>query len=93
MDVIEAGKPQVKEVRFQHFRRVRLANGFMALLRQHQWKERGLTPEPRGGFTNARVTLEDGTVVEAQAECSLKDNYSKKLGRQVALGRALKEAA
>lgn len=44
---------------------------------------------PRGGQTVCRVILPDGSEIEGVAHCSKKDNYSKKLGRDIALGRAL----
>jgi len=45
--------------------------------------------DPRGG--NTVVTLvNDGDIVIGRAACSKKDNYSKKLGVRIALGRLLK---
>jgi len=44
---------------------------------------------PRGGKTTAIVIFPDGTEIVGTAECSKKDNYSKKLGRDISLGRAL----
>lgn len=47
-------------------------------------------PEPRGGFTIATLISPDKTVlVQGTAHCSRRDNYSKKLGRNIAVGRAL----
>ena len=52
----------------------------------------GLSPLPRGGLTTCRQVTDDGAVVaEAQARCSKRDNYNKRLGRSIALGRALDE--
>lgn len=45
---------------------------------------------PRGGETMVRVFDDDGTTVSGIARCSDKDNYNKRLGRTIALGRALK---
>lgn len=87
---MDAPKP-IKEIRFQHWRLV----GW-TLLRRHEWKERGIQPCPRGGWTKAVVKFEDGTTAIGTAECSQKDNYCRKIGRDIALGRALaraKEAA
>lgn len=89
-ELIEATKPQIKEVRYQHFRIVWGDGSIPYLIRSHEWKERGLQPEPRGGLTTAKVVFEDGSVVNASAECSKKDNYSKQIGRDIALGRALR---
>lgn len=44
---------------------------------------------PRGGMTFCTVILPDGTEVHGTAECSHKDNFSKKIGRDISLGRAL----
>ena len=45
---------------------------------------------PRGGQTECIVTFPDGTEDRGQARCSKRDNYSKRIGRDIALGRALK---
>jgi hypothetical protein len=44
---------------------------------------------PRGGSTECKLILEDGEEIVAHARCSERDNYSKKLGRDISLGRAL----
>lgn len=44
-----------------------------------------------GGETVIQVTLEDGTQFEAVAKCNMKDNFSRKLGKQIAWGRFLVE--
>lgn len=45
--------------------------------------------KPRGGKTTATIVLSDGTEVTGESLCSKKDNYSKRLGRDISLGRAL----
>lgn len=47
---------------------------------------------PRGGRTRAEVLLPDGRIVTGEAHCSTLDNFSRKRGREIAIGRALKEA-
>ena len=48
-------------------------------------------PSPKGGITIARVIdADDNEVARGAAHCSLFDNYSRPLGRTIALGRALK---
>lgn len=60
------------------------------------WHERATDPEmhvliePRGGKTVAKIILPDGSEITGEARCSDRDNYSKKIGRDIALGRALK---
>ncbi len=51
---------------------------------------------PRGGRTKVEVTFSqenhraDGVTFTGEALCSKNDNYNKKLGVRIALGRALK---
>jgi hypothetical protein len=48
-------------------------------------------PAPKGGRTEARISLPDGRVAEGVAECSMSDTFCKRIGRDIAVGRALKE--
>jgi hypothetical protein len=46
---------------------------------------------PRGGLTVADAYDSDGILIEfGEAACSMRDNYNKRLGRQIAVGRLLK---
>lgn len=45
----------------------------------------------KGGMTEVFVTLSDGREALGHALCSRKDNFNRKIGRNIALGRALKE--
>lgn len=45
--------------------------------------------DPKGGSTEVRIE-KDGVGASGEAVCSAKDNYSRKVGRNIALGRALK---
>ena len=45
---------------------------------------------PKGGQTTVYVSR-DGVFAEGIAVCSPRDNYDRKLGAQIALGRALKQ--
>jgi hypothetical protein len=67
--------PEGAKVKFQHER----------LFTQ----DRPLSAQPRGGKTTAIVTFADGGQVLGEAMCSSKDNYCKRIGRDIALGRAL----
>ena len=54
----------------------------------------GNNPEgiiPNGGETTVRVTTPDGRTVVGVSTCAAVDNFNKKRGVQIALGRALKE--
>lgn len=49
---------------------------------------------PRGGATRVTIVKRDDDVIEEQylgeSHCSAKDNYNRKIGVAIALGRALK---
>ena len=45
-----------------------------------------------GGLTTCELTLGEEKVVHGRAECSGRDRYVKKVGRDISLGRALKLA-
>ena len=46
---------------------------------------------PKGGKTIARILdADENLVAEGVAVCSAKDNFSRPLGRKIALGRALR---
>jgi hypothetical protein len=46
------------------------------------------TPSPKGGATKVVIDSPDGQHFEGKAKCSDDDNYDKKLGIRIALGRA-----
>jgi hypothetical protein len=49
-------------------------------------------PVNKGGDTRIEITTPDmQTTVVGIAKCSLKDSYNRKLGNEIALGRALTE--
>lgn len=49
-------------------------------------------PETKGGTTRVELFDPDGEfpLAEGVARCSPRDNYNKRLGRTIALGRAIK---
>jgi hypothetical protein len=48
--------------------------------------------DPRGGMTRCRILDEEGNeVVTSVARCSDEDNYCKSTGRNISLGRAIKQ--
>jgi hypothetical protein len=51
---------------------------------------RAFVPHPNGGKTVVTVVLEDGTEVSEESVCSLSDNFSYKVGRNIAIGRLQK---
>lgn len=48
-------------------------------------------PLPRGGMTFVAITTPDEVTSNAYSACSMSDNYCKKTGREIAIGRALKK--
>jgi hypothetical protein len=49
-------------------------------------------PTPKGGITLAQIEFADGRTVRGSARCNPLDTYNKAIGRNVAIGRALKAA-
>ena len=45
----------------------------------------GKYTNPRGGVTEARLHLDNGTVLTARVTCSYQDNFNKRTGRKLAL--------
>lgn len=52
----------------------------------------GEKPAAKGGITLVQVEYDDGRTVRGASRCSNRDNFCKAIGRQIALGRALKSA-
>lgn len=78
--------PEGMTVRVSHLRRFPGVSGYISKRAMH-----GAIPESKGGMTIASV-WEDGVLMAGGfARCSIMDNYSKRIGRDIALGRALKQ--
>ncbi len=50
-------------------------------------------PSGKGGMTICCIVLSNGDEYVGYARCNLADNFNYKLGRRIALGRALKAAS
>ena len=64
-------------------------------IRNYDVKQLGIgfnktTLNPRGGITRAKIIKGKQLIAFADAHCSEEDNYSRKLGALIALGRAKK---
>lgn len=85
--------PEGAVVRVNHRRRVAFLEEGEYLTR-FEMRERFPVSErailPNGGMTTARIELPDGRVATGEARCSVRDNYNRKIGRDIAIGRALK---
>lgn len=65
------------------------ASGYkVRVLHQRKWNPYGISG--KGGVTTVQVRTPEGIELEGRAVCSKEDNYNKKLGVSIALGRALK---
>ncbi len=47
----------------------------------------------KGGITSVSIFLPDGTCYNAEAKCHPNDNFNRRVGTLIALGKALKQAA
>lgn len=61
-----------------------------AMLTVRELRANGVEPSPKGGLTVVQIFREDTLIAQGEAWCSLKDNYSRRLGRTIATGRAVK---
>lgn len=62
------------------------------LMTSYYWHKHELEPNPRGGLTIVHILDKDGNMLaRGTARCSELDQYNKKIGRSIALGRALKK--
>lgn len=76
------------QVEVRHFRRITSSPGTLPASVMRRLK---MKPYPRGGFTEVQILSGDELLGLARSECSGKDNFNKKTGLSIALGRALKE--
>lgn len=73
---------------------LRVSEGsFGELWTSHELRKLGLKPKAKGGLTLVQLEYGDGRTFRGSARCSPRDNYCKAIGRDIAIGRALKSAA
>lgn len=78
--------PNGYSVKIVHFRRYKGVSGY-----QHRDNMNGHQPRPNAGLTEAWIFDEEGKLVSyGEAKCGKRDNWSRKIGREIATGRALK---
>lgn len=80
--------PEGSKVFITHYRYTTEDNGMT--LPAKFIREKGLPFVAKGGSTKAVVKLEDGREVTAFSVCSRVDSFNKRIGRTIAIGRALK---
>lgn len=91
-------RQQGYKVQIQHKRRFKMCDGYMTRGEYESSPFKTESPKSyyknavnaKGGMTVVRVTTPDGTELAGTAKCSDKDNYNRKLGLKMSLGRALK---
>lgn len=84
-------------VQISHYRRFyplqyNAADGIRLFKKYRAYQECQQTSDdlsPTGGLTTVKVTTPDNQVLEGMAVCSIKDNFNRRKGYQIALGRAL----
>lgn len=85
--------PEGYKVEYEHHRNILMPQGIFVPTRfptKDPVLKVGLV-HPHGGRTFARILDANGNLVAVgEAQCSPKDNYNKTIGRQISLGRALK---
>lgn len=62
--------------------------GFKIRVHHHR-RVTGKVVNPLGGKTVVEITTPDGTTLVGVSRCSRKENFNKRLGVRIALGRAL----
>lgn len=65
--------------------------GFKVKIEHHRKLDKDNNVAPKGGFTSVDIMKDDAVYFRASALVHPEDNYNKKLGAIIALGRARKE--
>lgn len=85
---VEQLRKMGNKVRVMHFRYANRKHGGI-LFSNQEMKKNGFIPDPRGGKVSVEITMPDNTTKFGEAICSTKDNYNKRVGVSIAIGRAL----
>lgn len=88
MATIQALEDQGFRVRINHDRVIDGQLFAMSTVRRKGWTSR---IEPRGGATRVELLKNDVSAAVAIATCSLRDNFNYRRGREIALGRCVKQ--
>ena len=87
--------PTIRKVIFEHYRYVdeKHLPDHLELDTRYRYKRnlKPFVPSAKGGSTVCKIVLDDDTELSSCAECSTKDNFSYKTGRQIAYGRVMKK--
>lgn len=73
------------------------SKGHKVYVKHHRWRTDGWSSDilggqidPKGGVTEIQIELNNGNSYGSRAECHEEENFNKKIGICVALGRAIK---
>jgi len=81
-------------VRVKHQRLYPFGNGLAGPMTSHQAKMADIPTSsayPHGGKTDAAIFLNGDCIATGSAVCSKRDTYNKRIGRNIAVGRALRQ--
>lgn len=65
--------------------------GYKVEVRHVRYLDEDEKPIDKGGYTSVNLYKNERTAAHGIAACSKKDNYNRKLGLTIALGRAVKK--
>ncbi len=88
METIHSLRQKKFKVRVLHFRFFKNFAQFPMAVYKSEIKK-GVSA--KGGKTRIDVTTPEGKTVSGESICSIEDTFSRKLGNNIALGRALKK--
>ena len=77
-------------VRMRHLRYSGKPYDGTLLLTSWELRKLGCEISPRGGITEVALMTSDGLEAAGHALCSRRDNFSRRIGRDIATGRAWK---
>jgi hypothetical protein len=63
-------------------------SGYKVAVRHHRIIDNNGVSKPKGGMTEIIIDSPHGEHFEGRSRCCLQDNYNKKLGTRIALGRS-----
>ena len=84
-------KKQGNRVKVYHYRLFKNKRTNILILKQFFQGNRDEEMLHYGGQTEIELFMPDGKIHKGVAECSLKDNFNRKIGIQTALGRIIKQ--
>jgi hypothetical protein len=81
--------PKIEDLRKTGFK-VRVLHQRNYVRRHPNKMDMSVTLSGKGGYTKIEITTPSNKIVVGEAHCNVLDNFNRKLGNKIALGRALK---